>query len=75
MQVKLTVARVGNSFAQRPGEIIDVSPDEGTRMIAAGQAVPAPTIRAAVIEPEQETATIPRPVKGRIGGKRHVKLS
>jgi len=38
MQVKLLVARAGASGAQNRGEIIDVSNDEGVRMIQAEQA-------------------------------------
>jgi hypothetical protein len=40
MQVQLRESRVAGGFAQRPGDVVEVSEDEGGRMIAAGQAVP-----------------------------------
>lgn len=39
MQIKLIGGRVGNFSAQRPGQVIEVSNQEGRRLIAAGQAV------------------------------------
>ena len=41
MRVLLRESRVCGGFAQKPGNVIEVSDDEGQRMIAAGQAVPA----------------------------------
>lgn len=40
MKIKLLVSRAGTGFAQSVGEIIDVSADEGARMIQAEQAIP-----------------------------------
>ncbi len=40
MKVKLLVSRAGVDFAQNVGDEIDVSDDEGVRMIEAGQAMP-----------------------------------
>lgn len=44
MKIQLLVARASATGAQDRGEVIDVSDAEGSRMIAAGQAVP---VRAA----------------------------
>ena len=38
MKVCLLVSRAGPTFSQKKGEIVNVSPDEGKRLIAAGQA-------------------------------------
>lgn len=38
MKIKLLVSRAGPKLAQNAGEIVDVSSDEGERMVAAGQA-------------------------------------
>ena len=40
MKIELLVGRSGINLSQSPGDIIDVSDAEGTRMIAANQAVP-----------------------------------
>ncbi len=47
MKVKLLVSRSGADGAQNRGDIIEVSDDEGPRMIEAGQAEP---IRSAAKE-------------------------
>jgi hypothetical protein len=39
MQVRLTGGRVTNFSAQKPGAVINVSNEEGRRLVAAGQAV------------------------------------
>jgi hypothetical protein len=39
MRVLLTCARGGDAFSQKAGEIVEVGPAEGARMIAAGQAL------------------------------------
>ena len=39
MKVRLLVGRAGNRFAQRPGDIIEVSEHDGLRMIKLGRAV------------------------------------
>lgn len=56
MKVKLLVSRSGANGAQNRGDIVDVSDDEGPRMIEVGQAEP---IRAAV----KETAVSKRKVE------------
>ena len=38
MKVCLLVSRAGPTFSQKKGDVIDVSSDEGKRLIAAGQA-------------------------------------
>jgi len=38
MKVSLLVSRAGPTFSQKKGDIVDVSADEGKRLIAAGQA-------------------------------------
>jgi len=38
MKVSLLVSRAGPTFSQKKGDIVDVSSDEGKRLIAAGQA-------------------------------------
>ena len=38
MKVSLLVSRAGPTFSQKKGDIIDVSSDEGKRLIAAGHA-------------------------------------
>lgn len=43
MQVKLLTGRVGDRFSQRPGTVIEVSSDEGRRLIERGQAVEVAT--------------------------------
>ena len=40
MKVKLLTGRAGANFSNAPGDVIDVSKDEGQRMIDAGVAVP-----------------------------------
>ena len=54
-KVKLLVSRAGTGFEQEAGQVIDVSNDEATRMIATGQAEP--------VEGARETAALS-------GGKR-----
>jgi ATP-dependent DNA ligase len=39
MKVTLLVSRAGVDFTQAPGDLIEVSDDEGGRLIADGQAV------------------------------------
>ena len=39
MKVKLLVSRAGAGFVQNRGDEIEVSDDEGARMIEAGQAI------------------------------------
>ena len=38
MKVCLLVSRAGPTFSQKKGDIVEVSSDEGKRLIAAGQA-------------------------------------
>ena len=38
MKVSLLVSRAGPTFSQKKGDIVEVSADEGKRLIAAGQA-------------------------------------
>ena len=38
MKVCLLVSRAGPTLSQKKGDVIDVSSDEGKRLIAAGQA-------------------------------------
>ena len=38
MKVSLLVSRAGPTFSQKKGDVIDVSSDEGKRLIAAGHA-------------------------------------
>jgi len=38
MKVCLLVSRAGPEFSQKKGDVVDVSADEGKRLIAAGQA-------------------------------------
>ena len=38
MKICLLVSRAGPTFSQKKGDVIDVSSDEGKRLIAAGQA-------------------------------------
>jgi len=38
MKVSLLVSRAGPTFSQKKGDVVDVSTDEGKRLIAAGQA-------------------------------------
>ena len=38
MKVSLLVSRAGPTFSQKKGDVVDVSADEGKRLIAAGQA-------------------------------------
>ena len=38
MKVCLLVSRAGPTFSQKKGDIVEVSADEGKRLIAAGQA-------------------------------------
>lgn len=38
MKVRLLTSRVGYGFAQSSGDLIEVSPEDGRRMVAAGQA-------------------------------------
>ena len=38
MKVSLLVSRAGPPFSQKKGDVVDVSADEGKRLIAAGQA-------------------------------------
>lgn len=37
MKVKLLVSRAGHGFTQNRGDVIEVSAEEGARMLAAGQ--------------------------------------
>lgn len=47
MRIRMLVSRAGVGFANSAGDEIEVSADEASRMIAAGQAEP---VREAVIE-------------------------
>ena len=38
MKVSLLVSRAGPTFSQKKGDIVDVSPEEGKRLIASGSA-------------------------------------
>lgn len=38
MKICLLVSRAGPTFSQKKGDIVEVSADEGKRLIAAGQA-------------------------------------
>ena len=38
MKICLLVSRAGPTFSQKKGDIVEVSSDEGKRLIAAGQA-------------------------------------
>lgn len=40
MKIKLLCSRAGADFAQNAGDEIEVSAEEGARMIEAGQALP-----------------------------------
>jgi hypothetical protein len=40
MKIKLLCSRAGADFAQNAGDEIEVSAEEGARMIEAGQAIP-----------------------------------
>lgn len=61
MRVKLLVSRVGDDFVQTRGDEIDVSADEGQRMIEAGQ---AELVRAAGPERAVQAAKTEKAVKG-----------
>lgn len=53
MKVRLKISRVGNRLVQNAGEIVDVSPAEAKRMIAAGTAEPVdaqPGIETAMVD-------------------------
>lgn len=54
MKIRLLQDRV---FAQRKGEILDVDPAEGSRLIACGQAVAlADQVEAAIDQPAETAA-------------------
>ena len=57
MQVKLKVSRAGVRFAQRPGDVVTVSPAEGARMIAANQAVALPAVETAALQTDTREIT------------------
>jgi hypothetical protein len=65
MKVLLTTDRVGDSFYQQAGEIVDLPDREAYRLIAAGQAETIEREAAAVAA--TETAVLERP---RFKGKR-----
>lgn len=48
MKVKLKVSRAGVGFSQNAKEVIEVSDEEGARLINAGQADPVNVIERAV---------------------------
>lgn len=55
MRVRLLTAMAGHNWSASPGDLIDVRPDEGQRLIASGQAeaaTVAPTENAAKRPPE-----------------------
>lgn len=58
MNVKLLMGRVGDRFAQSPGQVIDVPEDEARRLIERGIAEPL----------DAETATA-KPAKENRGAK------
>lgn len=60
MKVKLLVSRSGVDGAKNAGDIIDVSADEGQRMIDAGQ---AEIVRAAAPEKATKRAKLERAAK------------
>lgn len=40
MRVRLLISRAGKDFVQQRGDVIDVEPAEGKRLVDAGQALP-----------------------------------
>lgn len=56
MKVKLLISRGGADFTQNAGDEVDVSAEEGKRMIEAGQAVPA-------VESKTEKAVSKKPTQ------------
>jgi len=50
MKVRLLVGRSGTRFSQAPGEVIEVSNEEGKRLIEKGRAEP-------VVSRKKESAT------------------
>jgi hypothetical protein len=61
MKIKLLVSRSGADGAHSPGDVIDVGPNEGERMIAAGQ---AEIMRAATTERATPNRKSEKAVKG-----------
>ena len=57
MQVKLTAGRVGPGLDQSAGQIVTVSPADGERMIARGQAVAIGPKGQTAVRPRGETAS------------------
>ena len=45
MKVKLLVSRAGKSISQKVGDVVDVSDDEGKRMIDRKQAVAVKAVK------------------------------
>lgn len=61
MKVRLTTDRVhGYGLLQRQGDVVDVSAEEGARLVATGQAEPVEVERAVVRPPEN---AVSRPVR------------
>ena len=64
MRVCLKVSRAGIDFSQQAGDIIDVSADEGKRLIESGQAEKgkgkAGSPASAALSPSSERATKPK---------------
>ena len=59
MKIKLLISRAGADFSQNAGDVIEVSADEGQRMIDAGQAelMREAKIERAVAKAKVEKAT------------------
>lgn len=70
MKIKLLVARAGTDFSQTVGEIIDVSDDEGHRMILAEQA--EPYTPATLVQFAKQQSFVEKAVK-KIFGEKAVK--
>jgi hypothetical protein len=61
MKVKLTCWRTCNGHSQRPGTVIDVSPEEARLLVKAGSAESVTEeIECAAVSPAR-TAVLPRP--------------
>ena len=64
MKVCLKISRAGAKFSQKAGDIIDVSADEGKRLIELGQAEKvkgkAGSPESASLSPSAERATKPK---------------
>jgi len=65
MYVRLLTSRVTAHFSQTPGEVIEVSVDDGRRMIAAGQAEAVAEAPQTMSVYPTENAALPKPRRGR----------